>query len=75
MFWSFPALVLRRGLPNWLAPKGPQLEWAGVNRDRDKLLESRVVVCGKCTFIRSEIRGGEVAQAAGEALPPGGRSC
>jgi len=77
VFCSFLALVLRKELQDRLEAKGWQLEWADIIRDLDNLLELEVRVSGKGYLIRNEIKGrvGQVAQAAGVALPPSIRPC
>ena len=77
VFCSFLALVLRKELEDRLARKEWKLEWAGVIRDLDNLLEMEVSITGKGYVFRSEAKGttGKVFQACGVALPPALRSC
>jgi len=77
VFCSFLALVLRKELEDRLASKEWKLEWAGVIRDLDNLLEMEVSITGKGYVFRSEAKGttSKVFQACGVALPPALRPC
>ena len=77
VFCSFLALVLRKELEDRLARKQWRLEWAGVIRDLDNLLEMEVSITGKGYVFRSEAKGAtdKVFQACGVALPPALRPC
>jgi hypothetical protein len=77
VFCSFLALLLRKELEDRLARKKWKLEWAGVIRDLDNLVEMEVAINGKGYIFRGQASGvaGKVFQACGVALPPVLRSC
>jgi hypothetical protein len=72
VFCSFLALMLRKDLQDRLANNDCRLEWAGVIRDLDNLVEMEIAVNGKGHVIRSPAKGsvGKVFQCCGVALPP-----
>jgi hypothetical protein len=77
VFCSFLALLLRKELEDRLAHKEWKLEWAGVIRDLDNLVEMEVSISGKGYVFRGQTPGvaGKVFQACGVALPPTLRAC
>lgn len=73
MFFSFPALLLRKKLQDLLDQKGcRELEWADIVHDLDQMIEMEIRLSGKDYVLHSEVNGsaGKVFQAAGVAIPP-----
>jgi transposase len=72
VFFSFLALILRKGLECRLESSGHFFEWADIKQDLKALQEIVIEENGNRLAIRSQCLGtfGKVFQAVGVALPP-----
>ena len=72
VFYSFPALLLRKDLQDRLEAQGDKSEWAELLRDLEALQSTEVESQGKRFLLRSDLATttAAVLRATGVAIPP-----